>query len=433
MNPSKMLLIRSGRLIDPESGRDEQADVLIRGGKIASVGKRIKKPEGTEVFDAKGLVVAPGLVDMHVHLREPGREDEETILSGVQAAVAGGFTAVACMPNTEPAIDTQETVRFVRQQAEGAPARVYPIGAVTRGRRGEELTEMADLTAAGAVAVSDDGCEVVNAGILRRALEYASMFDIPVISHCEDPMLSGTGVMHEGYLSTVLGLRGIPAVSEEIMVARDIRLAEFAGARLHIAHVSSAGSVDLIRMAKARGIRVTAEATPHHFTLTDEAVRGYDTNTKVNPPLRTAVDRQAIRDGLADGTIDCVASDHAPHSSEEKELEYDAAPFGMLGLETSLGLVLTELVATGVLSLTDAVARMSTNPRRILGLDGGVLRKGAPADLTIIDPKARWTVDRKAFRSRSRNTPFDGWELTGRAEATIVGGRIVFQRSPDKK
>jgi len=231
----------------------------------------------------------------------------------------------------------------------------------------------------------------------------------------------------------VLGLRGIPAVSEEIMVARDIRLAEFAGARLHIAHVSSAGSVDLIRMAKARGIRVTAEATPHHFTLTDEAVRGYDTNTKVNPPLRTAVDRQAIRDGLADGTIDCVASDHAPHSSEEKELEYDAAPFGMLGLETSLGLVLTELVATGVLSLTDAVARMSTNPRRILGLDGGVLRKGAPADLTIIDPKARWTVDRKAFRSRSRNTPFDGWELTGRAEATIVGGRIVFQRSPDKK
>ena len=433
MSPSKVLLIKSGRLIDPESGRDETADLLIRSGKIASVGKRIRKPEGAEVLDAKGLVVTPGLVDMHVHLREPGREDEETILSGAQAAAAGGFTAVACMPNTEPAIDTQETVRFVRQQAEGVPARVYPIGAVTRGRRGEELTEMADLVAAGAVAVSDDGCEVADAGMLRRALEYASMFDIPIISHCEDPALSGQGVMHEGYLSTVLGLRGIPVVSEETMVARDIRLAEFAGARLHIAHVSSAGSVELIRMAKARGIRVTAEATPHHFTLTDEAVRGYDTDTKVNPPLRTAVDRQAIRDGLADGTIDCVASDHAPHSSEEKELEYDAAPFGMIGLETSLGLVLTELVAAGVLSLSDVIARMSTHPRRILGLEGGILRKGAPADLTLIDPQARWTVDRKTFRSRSRNTPFDGWELTGRAEATIVGGRIVFQRSRDEK
>jgi dihydroorotase len=433
MSPSKTLLITSGRLVDPESGRDKQADVLILGGKIASIGKRIKKPEGAEVFDAKKLVVAPGLVDMHVHLREPGREDEETILSGSRSAAAGGFTAVACMPNTEPAIDNQETVRFVRQQAEQAPTRVYPIAAITRGRRGKELTEMADLRAAGAVAVSDDGCEVVNAGILRRALEYASMFDIPVISHCEDPMLSGTGVMHEGYLSTVLGLKGIPAVSEETMVARDIRLAEFAGTRLHIAHVSSAGSVELIRAAKARGVRITAEATPHHFTLTDEAVRGYDTNTKVNPPLRTAVDRQAIRDGLADGTIDCLASDHAPHSSEEKELEYDAAPFGMIGLETSLGLVLTELVATGVLSLIEAVARMSTRPCRILGLEGGVLREGAPADLTIIDPQARWTVDRRKFYSRSRNTPFDGWELTGRAEATIVGGRIVFQRSRDEK
>jgi dihydroorotase len=433
MSPSKALLIRSGRLIDPESGRDETADLLIRSGKIASIARRIKKPAGAEVLDAKDKVVAPGLVDMHVHLREPGREDEETILSGARAAVAGGFTAVACMPNTEPAIDTQETVRFVRQQAEQAPARVYPIGAVTRGRRGEELTEMGDLVDAGAVAVSDDGCGVADAGIQRRAMEYASMFDIPVISHCEDPRLSGTGVMHEGYLSTVLGLKGIPAVAEEVMVARDIRLAEFAGARLHIAHVSSAGSVDLIRQAKDRGVPVTAEVTPHHFTLTDEAVRGYDTDTKVNPPLRTAVDRQAVRDGLADGTIDCVASDHAPHSIEEKELEYDNAPFGMVGLETSLGLVLTELVAAGVLSLTEAVARMSLHPCRILGIEGGVIRKGAPADLTIIDPRARWTVDRRTFSSRSRNTPFDGWKLTGRAEVTIVGGRIVFQRSPDKK
>jgi dihydroorotase len=429
MSSSKSLLVKSGRLVDPESRRDEVVDLLIRGGRIASVARRIRKPAGAEVLNARGKVVVPGLVDMHVHLREPGREDEETILTGARAAAAGGFTAVACMPNTEPAIDNQETVRFVRQQAEQAPARVFPIGAVTRGRRGEELTEMADLVSAGAVAVSDDGRAVTNGEILRHALEYASMFDIPVISHCEDPTLSGAGVMHEGYLSTVLGLKGIPALSEEVMIARDIRLAEFAGARLHIAHVSTAGGVELIRSAKVRGLRVTAEATPHHFTLTDEAVRGYDTDTKVNPPLRTAVDRQAIRDGLADGTIDCVASDHAPHATEEKELEYDAAPFGMVGLETSLGLVLTELVATGVLSLMEAVARMSLYPCRILGIGGGAIRKGAPADVTIIDPQARWTVDRRKFLSRSKNTPFDGWELTGRAEVTIVGGRIVYRRS----
>ncbi len=429
MSPSTSLLIKSGRLVDPDSRRDEVTDLLIRGGKIASIARRINKPEGAEVLDARGKIVVPGLVDMHVHLREPGREDEETILTGARAAVAGGFTAVACMPNTEPPIDTQETVRFVCERAGQAPARVYPIAAVTRGRQGQSLTEMADLKAAGAVAVSDDGSPVTSAEILRRALEYASMFDLPVISHCEDPALSGAGVMHEGYLSTVLGLKGIPALSEDVMVARDLRLAEFAGARLHIAHVSSAGSVELIRSAKARGVRVTAEATPHHFTLTDEAVRGYDTNTKVNPPLRTAVDRQAIRDGLADGTIDCVASDHAPHAVEEKELEYDAAPFGMVGLETSLGLVLTELVAAGVLDLMAAVARMSLHPCRILGIEGGALRRGAPADVTIIDPQARWTVDRRAFHSRSKNTPFDGWELTGRAEVTIVGGRIVFRRS----
>jgi dihydroorotase len=433
MSPSKTVLIKSGRLVDSDSGRDETADLLIRSGRIASIAKRIAKPEGAQILDARGKVVVPGLVDMHVHLREPGREDEETVLTGAQAAAAGGFTAVACMPNTEPPIDTQETVRFIYERASQAPVRVFPVGAVTRGRRGNELTEMADLVAAGVVAVSDDGCAVTSAEIMRRALEYASMFDIPVISHCEDLTLSGTGVMHEGYVSTVLGLKGIPALSEEVMVARDIRLAEFAGARLHIAHVSAAGSVELIRSAKARGVRVTAETTPHHFTLTDEAVRRYDTNTKVNPPLRSAVDRQAIRDGLADGTIDCIASDHAPHSAEEKELEYDAAPFGMIGLETSLGLVLTELVAGGVLDLMAVVSRMSLSPSRILGIEGGVLRKGAPADLTVIDPQARWTVDRKAFRSRSKNTPFDRWELTGRTEATIVGGRIVFRRSRDEK
>jgi dihydroorotase len=433
MASQKTLLIRNGRLLDPASGRDEVADMLIRGGKIATTGKRLKRPEGAEVLDAIGKVVTPGLVDMHVHLREPGREDEETILTGGRAAAAGGFTAVACMPNTEPPLDNQEAVRFVCERASLTPVHVYPIGAITRGRQGKELTEVADLVAAGAVAVSDDGDSVLDAGIFRRALEYASMFDIPVISHCEDVDLRGSGVMHEGYLSTVLGLQGIPDIVEEVMVARDIRIAEFTGAHLHIAHLSSAGSVELIREAKARGVSLSAEVTPHHLALTDESVRGYDPNTKVNPPLRGELDRQALRDGLVDGTIDCVASDHAPHAQEEKELEYDAAPFGMLGLETSLGLVLTELVKPGALTLMEAVAKMSLNPARILGIDGGAIRKGAAADLTVIDPELRWIVDKRTFQSRSKNTPFDGWELTGCAVATIVEGQIVFRRQQSEE
>jgi dihydroorotase len=433
MSQENALWIKGGRIVDPESGMDRKTDLIVCKGQISSIGDQQKPPSGAQIYDARSKVVVPGLIDMHVHLREPGREDEETILSGSQAAVAGGFTAVACMPNTEPPLDNQETIKFVRQRAEEAPARVFPIGAVTKGRRGEELAEVADIVAAGAVAISDDGDPVRSARVLRRAMEYASMFDVPVISHCEDPDLRGSGVMHEGYVSTVLGLRGIPAIAEEVMVARDIHIAEFTRARLHIAHVSTAGSVALIRLAKARGVAVTAEVTGHHLTLTDQATRTFDTNTKMNPPLRTEGDRQALRDGLADGTIDCVASDHAPHAQEEKEMEFDAAPFGIVGLETSLGLVLTELVNGKVLTFPEAVAKMSLNPARILGLPGGAIRKGEAADLTIIDPQLRWTVDRTSFRSKSKNTPFQGWELTGRAVATIVGGEIVYRREEDEK
>jgi dihydroorotase len=428
MSPGKSLWIKSGRVIDPDSGLDEVTDLLIRNGKIASIGTLKKAPRGAQVFDAGGKLVVPGLIDMHVHLREPGREDEETILTGAQAAAAGGFTAIACMPNTDPPIDNQETVKFVHLKAQEAPVRVYPIGAITRGRGGQELTEVADLVEAGAVAVSDDGDWVTNSEIFRRALEYASMFGMPVISHCEDPNLRGPGVMHEGYMSTVLGLKGIPAIAEEVAVARDIGIAEFTGGRLHIAHVSTAGAVELIRAAKGRGVAVTAEVTPHHFSLIDEAVHTYDTNTKMNPPLRGAVDRQALRDGLADGTIECVASDHAPHSVEEKEMEFDAAPFGIVGLETSLGLVLTELVGGGTLTLPEALAKMTINPARILGLEGGIIREGGVADVTIIDPDVHWSVDHRTFQSKSKNSPFDGWELTGCAVATIVGGEIISGR-----
>lgn len=427
----KSLWIKSGRVLDPASGLDQIADLLIRNGKIAALGRVEKPPAGVEVLDARGKLVVPGLIDMHVHLREPGREDEETILTGSRAAAAGGFTAIACMPNTSPPIDNQETVRFVRQEAEAAPVRVYPIAAITQGRRGQEITEVADLVAAGAVAISDDGDAVKNSEIFRRALEYASMFDVLVISHCEDPDLRGPGVMNEGYVSTLLGLKGIPAIAEEVVVARDIGIAEFTGARLHIAHVSTAGAVDLIRAAKDRGVQVTAEVTPHHLSLTDQAVRTFDPNTKTNPPLRGEGDRQALRQGLVDGTIDCVASDHAPHSQEEKEMEFDAAPFGIVGLETSLGLVLTELVHRGALTLSKAIAAMTVNPARILGVEGGVICVGGPADLTIIDPEIRWTVDRRTFRSKSKNTPFDGWELRGRAVTTIVGGEVVYERQGD--
>ncbi|HHV61870.1 MAG TPA: dihydroorotase [Firmicutes bacterium] len=435
------LLVKGGRVIDPEAGLDDVLDILIENGKIICVGRGISPQAQTsggsevevevEVVDASGKIVTPGLIDMHVHLREPGREDEETIETGTAAAAAGGFTSIACMPNTSPPLDTGASVEAVRARAARAGVvNVFPVGAITKGLAGEELAETGELRDAGVVGLSDDGRSVMNAEVMRRAMEYARMFDLPIIPHCEDTNLTAGGVMNEGYMSTVLGLKGMSRVAEEVMVARDIILAELTGARLHITHVSTAGSVQLIRDAKRRGVRVTADATPHHFTLTDEAVRGYDTNTKMNPPLRTREDVEAIRRGLADGTIDAIASDHAPHTFEEKDVEYDNAPFGIVGLETSLPLALTELVGGGYLSLAELVKRMWSNPARILGLmarKAGIVA-GADADLTIIDVEKEFIVDVNEFRSLSRNSPFGGRRLKGQAFATIVGGRVVFRR-----
>ncbi len=413
-------LIRGARIVDPATGRDEVGDLLIDGARVAERGA---SASGADVIDAKGLVLMPGAIDVHVHLREPGREDEETIESGARAAIAGGFTAVACMPNTEPALDNQGAVRFVTAKArEAGLARVYPIGAITIGRAGERLTEIGEMVAAGAVAFSDDGDSVERAGLLRRAFEYARMFDVPLISHCEDKSLSAGGVMNDGAMSTRLGLRGWPCIAEEVIIARDIALAEFTGGRLHVAHVSSAGGVELVRQGKRRGVRVTAESMPHYFTLTDDALAGYDTNYKVNPPIRTAADREAIIAGLADGTLDTIASDHAPHASFEKDLEFDRAPFGLVGLETTLGLVMTELVARGRLSLAVAVERMTAGPARALGLPLGTLAPGAMADITLFDPAATWRVTAADFQTRSKNSPFVGRELSGRVAMVFVAG-----------
>jgi dihydroorotase len=369
----------------------------------------------------------PGVIDIHVHLREPGREDEETIESGARAAIHGGFTSVACMPNTEPALDTQGAVRFVKAKArEAGLARVFPIGAITVGRRGERLTEFGEMVAAGAVAFSDDGDSVEKAGLARRAFEYARMFGVPLISHCEDKSLSAGGVMNEGAVSTRLGLRGWPRIAEEIIIARDIALAEYTGGRLHVAHVSSARGVELVREAKRRGVRVTAESMPHYFALTDDALAEYDTNLKVNPPIRAAEDREAIIAGLADGTLDTIASDHAPHASFEKDLEFDRAPFGLIGLETTLALVMTELVRPGRLALATAVERMTAGPARALGLPLGRLAPGAPADITLFDADASWRVDPAEMHSRSKNTPFTGRELTGRVRMVLVAGERRF-------
>ena len=421
------LAITGGRVIDPETKTDRIADVFIRDGVIRRVEKARGKTRAKERIDAKGKIVVPGLIDMHTHLREPGREYQETIYTGSCAAVAGGFTSICCMPNTQPPIDNQETVKFVYEKAEQAKCRVYCIGCITKRREGEELTEINDLVQAGVVAISDDGNPVSDSRVFRNALEYSRMFDLPVISHCEDMELSANGVMHEGFVSTNLGMCGIPAMAEEIAVGRDIALAEFTRARLHIAHVSTKGSVEMVRQAKRRGVKVTCEATPHHFTLTDEIIRTFDTNAKVNPPLRTERDVEAIKRGLKDGTIDCIATDHAPHSIEEKEVEFDFAPPGLVGLETALGLVITELINKRVLSWTQAVAKMTSNPARILELDGGRMRKNSPADITIIDPKATWVVDPSKFLSKSKNSPFGGIKLTGRVCYTIVDGKVVFE------
>jgi dihydroorotase len=422
------ILIRGGRVIDPSRGTDGLADVLLEDGRISAVGRGVMADEGATIIEAAGKVVAPGLIDLHVHLREPGQEDLETVSTGAMAAAAGGFTAVCAMPNTDPVTDNQAAVGFIVSQAQRAgKARVYPIGAVTLGQRGEQLAEFGELVGAGAVAVSDDGKPVATSHMMRTALEYARTFGIPVADHCEDMSLAHGGAMHEGLVSTRLGLQGIPAAAEEIMVARDIILAELTGGHVHLCHMSSRGSVELIRRGKERGIRVTAEATPHHFSLTHERCENYDTNAKMNPPLRESADMEAIRRGLKDGTIDVIASDHAPHHYDAKEREFDLAPNGIIGLETALGVAIRDLVETGVLSLPELVDRMSTRAARIFNLPGGTLAVGAPADVVVFDPAERWVVRPEAFYSKSRNTPYGGATLVGRAHQTIVRGRVVFE------
>lgn len=427
------LLIKNGRVLDPASGLDDNLDILVENGTIRSLGKQIDLPSAydradvTTTIDATGLLILPGLVDMHTHLREPGHEYKETIASGSRAGAAGGFTSLVCMANTDPPNDSASVTEFILKKArKEACINIFPVGALTRGLRGEYLTEMGELKEAGVVALSDDGCSVKNAAVMRRGLEYAKNFSLPVICHCEDHDLSMQGVMHEGITSSYLGLRGIPAIAEETIVARDIALAEWTNHPVHIAHVSSAGSVRIIREAKSRGVKVTAETAPHYFTLTDEAVRTFDTSTKVNPPLRTPHDVEAIKQGLRDGTIDAIASDHAPHSSLEKDVEFDAAACGIIGLETSLPLTLA-LVAQNVLSLRQAAEKLTCNPARILGLNKGRLAIGADADITIIDLNTEYTVDINAFKSKSKNSPFHRWRLKGCVRYTIVSGTIVFQ------
>ncbi len=421
------ILFKNGHVVDPSTKRDGVMDILVDGGKIKRIAVNIAAA-GAKVVDLSGKIVAPGFIDMHVHLREPGFEYKETIATGTRAAAMGGFTAVACMPNTKPVIDHSGVVEFILSQTkkEGL-VRVHPVGSITKKQEGQELSEIADLKAAGIVAISDDGRPVSGSEIMRRALEYAGMLDLPVISHSEDPDLSRQGVMHEGARATVLGLRGIPSAAEEVMVARDIVLAEMTGGRLHVAHVSSGGTVQLLREAKMRGLKVTAETAPHYCVLTDDDIPDYNTHYKMNPPLRTSADRQAILKGLADGTIDVLATDHAPHADFEKDQEFSEAPFGIIGLESSVGIGLNALVHKGVLSLSQFVDKMSCAPARVLGLAQGTLKEGADADLTVLDVGKEWTVDVSRFQSKSRNCPFDGWKLKGAAVMTVVAGNIVMQ------
>jgi dihydroorotase len=416
-------------VIDP--GRfNGVADVLIDEGRVVAVGPRLKAPAGVTKIDATGRLVLPGFVDLHVHFREPGFEYKESIQSGAAAAVAGGFTSVCCMPNTNPVNDNQAITKLMLDRArEAGLANVFPIGAITKGSEGKELAEIGDLQRAGCVAISDDGKPVMNSLVMRRAMEYALAFDVPVVDHCEDLHLAEGGCMNEGAISTELGLPGMPAAAEDVMVARNVALAELTGARLHLAHISTEGSVRMVREAKSRGLKVTAEACPHHFTITEEVVRGYNTYAKMNPPLRTWKDVQAIKEGLRDGTIDVIATDHAPHATQEKQLGFTEAPFGIVGLETALSLTFA-LVEEGVLSLESAVDKLSTAPAKVFGLAKGTLAVGADADVTIVDQQEQWEVDPAKFRSKSRNTPFAGWKVKGRVRTTIVGGRVVFEAGP---
>lgn len=428
-NEVRPLLLRGGHVVDPSTDQDGIADVLLREGRVEAVGTGLGTPDDAEVIDVSGLVVAPGFIDVHVHLREPGGEHKETIASGARAALAGGFTAVCAMPNTDPPIDDPAAVGFVRAEGMRAgQARVYPTGTVSLGMKGERLALIGEMVEAGAVAITDDGKPVANAGLMRLALEYARTFDIPVAQHCEDHTLSAGGSMNEGIVSTRLGIRGIPNASEDVVIARDLLLAELTGGRLHIQHVSTRMGVAMIRDAKARGVSVTAEGTPHHFTLTDEACEEYRTEAKVNPPLRRPEDRAAVIEGIGDGTLDVIATDHAPHHYDEKEQAFEDAPFGLVGLETALGLVVTQLVEKKVLTLAQMVERMSCAPARAFSLPGGTLRRGSIADVTVFDPEREWTVDRNRFLSKSRNTPFHGMTLRGAPILTIVDGHVRWRR-----
>jgi dihydroorotase len=432
MNPEPLrLLLRCARVVDPANGRDGVFDMLVEGARIARVGRDLPVDAGVRVVEVpSGLVVCPGLIDMHVHLREPGQEHKETVATGTAAAVAGGFTAVACMPNTSPVNDNAGVTRYILEKAAAANlARVYPIGAVSRGQKGAELADLAELKESGCVAVTDDGHPVATAMLMRRALEYTSMFDMTVIEHCEEQTLKGDGVAHEGFQASALGLRGIPGEAESIMALRDIALAELTTGRLHIAHMSARQTLDAVRYGKSRGVRVSCEVTPHHFVLTDAMLAApvaYDTNVKMNPPLREEADRDAMLAGIADGSVDVIATDHAPHHADEKQVEFDRAPFGITGLETAVSLCFDRLVHAGVVSLARLVELLSVNPARILGVPGGSLAEGAPADISILAPDLTVTIAAASMRSLSKNTPFDGWTLRGGVAATIVGGRAVY-------
>jgi dihydroorotase len=426
-----MRLLKGGRVVDPVNDRNGVFDVQLDGDRIVKVGRDLPVTAGTTVVEIpSGFIVCPGLIDMHVHLREPGQEHKETIATGTAAAVAGGFTAVACMPNTDPVNDNAGVTEYIRKKAaEANLARVYPIGAVSRGQKGEQLSDIAELKQSGCVALTDDGRPVATAMLMRRALEYASMFNLPVIEHCEEQTLKGDGVAHEGRQASALGLRGIPGEAESIMAFRDISLAELTGGVVHIAHMSARQTLDAVRYGKGRHARVTCEVTPHHFVLTDSMLASpepYDTNVKMNPPLREAADRDAMIEGLADGSVDVIATDHAPHHYDEKRMEFDAAPFGITGLETAVSLCLDRLVHSGRISIQRLIELMSVNPARILHVPGGSLAEGAPADITILAPDLEVTVSVARMRSKARNSPFDGWKLRGGVAATIVGGRAVY-------